>query len=31
MQVYIEDVSRHVGQPVTIRGWLATAPASSRP
>jgi asparaginyl-tRNA synthetase len=30
MQVYIEDVSRHVGQPVTIRGWLANRRSSGK-
>ena len=30
MHVYIEDIARHEGQTVTIRGWLATVPFFAR-
>ena len=30
MTVYIEDIAQHVGQPVTIRGWLANRRSSGK-
>jgi asparaginyl-tRNA synthetase len=30
MAVYIEDIARHEGQPVTIRGWLASRRSSGK-
>jgi asparaginyl-tRNA synthetase len=30
MQVYIEDVAAHEGQPVTLRGWLANRRSSGK-
>ncbi len=30
MHVYIEDIARHVGSPVTIKGWLANRRSSGK-
>src|SRR5262245_22177855 len=30
MPVYIEDIAKHEGQPVTIRGWLANRRSSGK-
>jgi asparaginyl-tRNA synthetase len=30
MAVYIEDIARHAGEPVTIRGWLANRRSSGK-
>src|SRR6186713_1183126 len=30
MQVYIEDIAKHEGQPVTIKGWLANRRSSGK-
>ena len=30
MQVYIEDIAAHVGQPVTIKGWLVNRRSSGK-
>ena len=30
MQIYIEDIAAHEGQPVTIRGWLANRRSSGK-
>ena len=30
MHVYIEDIAKHEGQPVTIRGWLANRRSSGK-
>src|SRR5689334_21608427 len=30
MAVYIEDIAKHEGQPVTIRGWLANRRSSGK-
>src|SRR4029450_1177767 len=30
MQVYIEDIARHEGKPVTLKGWLANRRSSGK-
>ncbi len=30
MHVYIEDIAKHEGQPVTIKGWLAGRRSSGK-
>ena len=30
MHVYIEDIAKHEGQPVTIKGWLANRRSSGK-